>query len=308
MILFIKEHYIYIAAILLLFAISGVIWIRAWLRSPARRGRIAEKRVRKTLSSLKAPDYRLLNDIIIATPAFAGTPPRQTQVDHILVSTRGVFVIETKGLTGHITGAEHAQFWNQKFFRSAHSFYNPILQNRTHIRALRRAVPSIPEEAIVSVVLFTDSWRIDILTEEKIIQRQLLPDLHIRRTLDPEQEVPPRWWRPKRKQVILDTYSLVTRLQPLIREIKRRKPILSTEMVELLAKRIQQVGERNESLKGRQAAAATNAAKASDAKIRAGICPRCGGSLLTRHGEYGPFLACSRYPQCRFVCSAAPRQ
>ncbi len=30
-------------------------------------------------------------------------------------------------------------------------------------------------------------------------------------------------------------------------------------------------------------------------------CPECGAQLVVKHGRYGPFTACSNYPQCKFV-------
>ena len=36
-------------------------------------------------------------------------------------------------------------------------------------------------------------------------------------------------------------------------------------------------------------------------KIRAGICPRCGGSLVRKECKYGAFYGCSNYPKCRFT-------
>lgn len=30
-------------------------------------------------------------------------------------------------------------------------------------------------------------------------------------------------------------------------------------------------------------------------------CPECGSQLVVKHGRYGPFTACSNYPQCKFV-------
>lgn len=33
------------------------------------------------------------------------------------------------------------------------------------------------------------------------------------------------------------------------------------------------------------------------------ICPWCGGDLVERNGRYGPFLACSNYPDCKFTKS-----
>lgn len=30
-------------------------------------------------------------------------------------------------------------------------------------------------------------------------------------------------------------------------------------------------------------------------------CPRCGAVLIPKEGMYGPFMACPRYPECRFT-------
>ncbi len=35
--------------------------------------------------------------------------------------------------------------------------------------------------------------------------------------------------------------------------------------------------------------------------IRQGICPRCGGKLVPRHGKNGDFYGCSNYPKCKFT-------
>lgn len=41
--------------------------------------------------------------------------------------------------------------------------------------------------------------------------------------------------------------------------------------------------------------------------LKKGICPRCGGKLLLRHGQYGDFYYCSGYPKCKFTMSADSR-
>jgi len=35
--------------------------------------------------------------------------------------------------------------------------------------------------------------------------------------------------------------------------------------------------------------------------LEKGICPRCGGALVQRSSQYGAFLGCSNYPECRFI-------
>lgn len=31
------------------------------------------------------------------------------------------------------------------------------------------------------------------------------------------------------------------------------------------------------------------------------ICPKCGGNLVERTGEYGKFYGCSNYPKCKYT-------
>ncbi len=54
------------------------------------KGKAGEKTVSRKLSRLPKDKYKVLNDIMLATPK--GT----TQIDHIVVSIYGVFVVETK--------------------------------------------------------------------------------------------------------------------------------------------------------------------------------------------------------------------
>lgn len=41
--------------------------------------------------------------------------------------------------------------------------------------------------------------------------------------------------------------------------------------------------------------------KQTQAEINRGVCPRCGGTLVRRHGKYGQFTGCSNYPNCSFI-------
>ena len=36
-------------------------------------------------------------------------------------------------------------------------------------------------------------------------------------------------------------------------------------------------------------------------ELKKGICPRCGGKLVERNGNYGKFYGCSNYPNCKFT-------
>ncbi len=71
------------------------------------KGKAGEKTVSRKLSRLPKDKYKVLNDIMLATPK--GT----TQIDHIVVSICGVFVVETKNYQGWIYGGEESEYWTQ---------------------------------------------------------------------------------------------------------------------------------------------------------------------------------------------------
>lgn len=66
---------------------------------------------------LKDPEYILLNDCTLPDEQ-SGT----TQIDHILLSPYGIFIIETKNYKGWIFGSERQKLWTQKIFKRAINF------------------------------------------------------------------------------------------------------------------------------------------------------------------------------------------
>lgn len=95
--------------------------------------------------------YHLLDDVTLRTES-GGT----TQIDHIIVSCYGVFVIETKNWTGRIFGKENSKSWIQLLNPNGNPFrfYNPLKQNQKHAEALG-AILKIPARAIHPLVVFT---------------------------------------------------------------------------------------------------------------------------------------------------------
>lgn len=111
-----------------------------------------EGAVRKLIvSNFKAPNFHLLNDVTI--PFQDGT----TQVDQILVSTKGIFVIEVKHYSGWIFGNEKSNQWMQSIYRVKNTFQNPIHQNFRHIKAIQQILDFLPKEHIHSIVVFSGS-------------------------------------------------------------------------------------------------------------------------------------------------------
>jgi Nuclease-related domain len=104
---------------------------------------------RATREHFYAPDYHLMNHITLQLGD--GT----TQIDHILVSRFGVFVIETKDYKGWIFANERQASWTQVLFNGKFKFQNPIFQNFRHVRAVQELLDFLPPEVIKSIVVFT---------------------------------------------------------------------------------------------------------------------------------------------------------
>lgn len=105
------------------------------------------KTVIATKLFLPSSDYVDINNITIRT--HRGT----TQIDHVIVSRYGVFVVETKNMTGWIFGREEAPFWTKINRGNKLRFQNPLHQNQGHIRALSNLARIAPER-MHSVVVF----------------------------------------------------------------------------------------------------------------------------------------------------------
>lgn len=104
---------------------------------------------RVVMSNFVHPNYHLLNHVTLRVNN--GT----TQVDHILVSRFGVFVIETKDYKGWLFTNEKQPQWTQVLFYWKFRFQNPIVQNQRHVLAVQRLLDFLPSDAIKSAVVFT---------------------------------------------------------------------------------------------------------------------------------------------------------
>ncbi len=111
-----------------------------------------EAAVRKLITSnFKSPNFHLLNNVTI--PFQDGT----TQIDHILISTKGIFVVEVKHYSGWIFGNEKSDQWMQSIYRVKNRFQNPIHQNYRHVKAIQQLLDFLPKEQIHSIVIFSGS-------------------------------------------------------------------------------------------------------------------------------------------------------
>jgi len=118
------------------------------LKSPWAKGHIGELLVRLFAHwQLDKQTYRRLHNVTLNTPD--GT----TQIDHVFLSPYGIFVLETKNMSGWIFGSENQAQWTQSFSKRKFKFQNPLWQNYKHLKALEATLGVIPKH-LHSVITF----------------------------------------------------------------------------------------------------------------------------------------------------------
>lgn len=141
-------------------AAGVVIYMLSVLLPRLRHGREGEHKVQNLLNGIKNKDNIPLHDLLLPT---AGG--HTAQIDHLLISTRGIFIIETKSHYGVIQGNGQNQYWRQIAANYTHDIYNPLMQNASHVRHLRNLLRQIPAEWFISIVVFTDAESLNISTQ-----------------------------------------------------------------------------------------------------------------------------------------------
>ena len=135
---------------------------------PKLRGYYGEKWVGKDLNKLPKDKYIVLNDIMIKDER--GTH----QIDHIVISKKGIFVIEMKNYYGLIVGNKYDEKWTQHLGHHKESFYNPLRQNYGHKKTLS-ALLNLDDSFFISIICFSNSANLSIKYGNEVINlRNLL--------------------------------------------------------------------------------------------------------------------------------------
>lgn len=111
---------------------------------------LGEWRVADLLArELDYKDYFLFNNIILHSKSNVST-----QIDHIIVSKFGIFVLENKELRGWIFGDKNQLTWTQSMPGAVkYKFKNPLNQNYGHIISLKELMPFAKDNFYNIVVL-----------------------------------------------------------------------------------------------------------------------------------------------------------
>lgn len=139
------------------FTLVGILFARF-------RGKMGEWRVGQILRHLPKKKYVTLNDLLL----FNGSA--SSQIDHVVVSVYGVFVVEAKCIKGWIYGSEKSENWTKNMYGKKYQFRNPLLQNSGHVRALRKATGTeLNGVPVIPVVVFSYACDLKVLVNSPVI-------------------------------------------------------------------------------------------------------------------------------------------
>ncbi len=218
------------------------------------KGVFGEKKVLFILNFLDRSHYKVINNIVL------NVSDKTIQIDHVVISDYGIFVIETKNYQGWILGNENSYFWTQVIFKRKEKLYNPIRQNLGHIWALKSCLREFPDIEYKSIIVFPRTAHLKVNTSTDVIySHQLLKT--IKRYSD-------------------------------IRLTEADKDIIFKKIISLNVIETYDRSQHIKSIKQR--------IKKKERTIAEYKCPQCSDDLIIRNGKFGKFLGCTSYPRCKF--------
>lgn len=251
---------------MLKFLIKSAVWgLESIVNTPERKGARGERRVHNSLeSALDSSVYRVLSDLTL--PVDGGT----TQIDHVIVSRFGVFVIETKNMAGWIFGSANQRTWTQVLKRHKRRFQNPVMQNNLHVKAVQKLL-GVDQHLLHNLVVFVGAAEPKTRMPSNVAwgMRSFGRKIAIR------------------NEVVLSENQVEDYVQELCAGALENTVETKREHVQF----VQRKASLRKSVPPRSSESSSNFHE----------CPRCGAKMVTRNnrktGE--AFLGCTKFPQCK---------
>lgn len=212
-----------------------------------------------------------------------------SEIDVMMIFKSGIYVFESKNYSGWIFGSESSKTWTQSLPNGRSSrkerFYNPIMQNRTHIKWLEQQLDE--EVPLHNIVVFSQRCelkKLEITSEDiSVVKRDALPKL-VREIDEKTASVLDE----ERISAIYDKLYPRTQVSGEVKEVH-------IENIERKYKDSSDITEVSEEV-----------ASNEKSEIDDMICPKCGSALVLRTTKKGEnagkqFYGCSAYPKCRYI-------
>ena len=204
---------------------------------------------------LDSKQYHIFKNVLIQKGTIS------TQIDHVIASKYGLFVVETKNRSGWIFGSVENDNWTQSNFGKKTSFQNPLRQNYRHTKSLSEFL-GIPHDKIHSLIVFWGDCEFKTPMPENVVHGFLKYQKYI-----------------KSKNTMLFTDDEVNIIYEQIRTIKSHTPFLSGF-------------QHTRSLKKRYASTTICP------KCGGNLIERRGYKGI---GAGNKFLGCENYPRCKYT-------
>ncbi len=248
-----------------IFVFLGCLLLIAWIfKQPTVKGKFGEWIVALCLKfGLDKNTYRILNNVMIPDHA-DGT----TQIDHVVLSPFGIFVIETKNMKGWIFGDRRSENWTQQIFKCKNQFQNPFRQNYKHIMCLAN-LTGLPKESFTHIIVFVGDC--EIKTRDKLPESLITGGVSLVNFIKSFSE----------EQLTQDDLKAI------------QEGILSGRIGNTFQNKKAHVIHVKEIIEAKD-------------QPPEPTCPQCGAGMIRRQAKSGAnagnyFWGCSRYPRCRGI-------
>lgn len=143
---------------LIFHAVFGAKWIGS------HGEKLIEKKLKRLIGS--GVDGVVLRNVYI--PKSRG---ETSEIDVLFLTRKGIFVIESKNYSGWIYGDENGSRWTATLPNGTRNqFYNPIRQNQTHIKWLKKLLST--EIPVYSLIVFSDRCKlkkVSVYSEDVVV-------------------------------------------------------------------------------------------------------------------------------------------
>jgi hypothetical protein len=300
--------------------------------TPNSKGKRGELKTSLILSmATNSEDYIVIDDVTLHTPDNA-----TTQIDHIVICQKGIFVLEVKNYDGFIYGSEEQYKWTQVLNpKSKFQFLNPLIQNKKHVTTVQQIL-KVSDEQIFSIVVFMGKATFKTSMPENVVQLiDLNRTLRKLQTQEHFTEQQCQNFSQKIHNRMLDKGALANTVHLANIEKKRQgiksanpsdnvEPIfgavfpasisqpvnLSNQMTEELI--VDSSQSQEDKVIAQETISSENfnqlfvSQREETIVPQTLICPRCQSNLVLRTAKKGQnqgnqFYGCSNFPKCRFI-------
>lgn len=252
-----------------------------------------------------------------------------TEIDVLMICKKGIFVFESKNYSGWIFGSERQKNWYQTLPASrgkSHKehFYNPIMQNRSHIKHLKSFIGD--QISMHSVIVFSErctlknvevkSADISVINRNEVqavvskvctkISEDLLSEadvINLYNKLYPYTQISEDV---KKRHIANIQNNMVEKPDFVVKEIDSVQQKESRMIEKIVSEPSVEISMEVEKVQKETDEIVAESVEMDMKKSQDYKCPRCGGNLVLRTASRGvnagnQFWGCENFPKCRYI-------